>query len=71
MAKLTKDLFGVVSGDVYPKTIPAGEECPPELEEAALAEGALEIAEAGQTTPAVSKAAPETKVGTPPENKGQ
>lgn len=42
MAKLTKDIFGVVDGEVYPKIIPAGEECPPELEAAAREIGALE-----------------------------
>jgi hypothetical protein len=33
--KLTKDLFGVRRGNVHPETIAAGEECPPELEDAA------------------------------------
>lgn len=36
MAKLTADIFGVKNGDVYPNTIKAGAECPPELLEAAL-----------------------------------
>lgn len=49
MAKLTKDIFGVVAGEVYPKTIPAGEDCPPELEDAAIEAEALEVAEAAKT----------------------
>lgn len=41
MTKLVKDLFGVVAGEVYPKLIKAGSDCPPELEAAARDAGAL------------------------------
>lgn len=56
MAKLTKDIFGVVAGDIYPTTIEAGEECPPELEEAAREAGALEEVTPEEVTPAVKNA---------------
>lgn len=42
MAKLIKPLFAAPNGEVYPRTIPQGEECPPELEDAAREAGALE-----------------------------
>lgn len=42
MAKLKSDLFGAKAGAVHPTTIPAGEECPPELLEAALDLGAVD-----------------------------
>lgn len=45
MAKLTKDIFGVANGDVYPRTYATGEDCPPELEDAAAASEALESVE--------------------------
>lgn len=45
MAKLTKDIFGVANGDVYPRAFAAGEDCPPELEAAAEQAEALESAE--------------------------
>ena len=32
MPKLTKSIFGVPDGEIYPREIPAGEECPPGLE---------------------------------------
>ena len=41
MAKLTKPLFGVPNGEIYPREIAAGEDCPPELEAAARDIGAL------------------------------
>ena len=53
MAKLTKAIFGVVAGEVYPREINAGEECPPELEAAAVEAGALEVK--------AQKKAPESK----------
>jgi len=43
MVKLVKDLVGVVAGEVYPKVILAGADCPPELEAAARDAGALEV----------------------------
>lgn len=54
MAKLTKSLFGAPNGEIYPREIPAGEECPPELEDAAREAGAL-------TETKASRKAPETK----------
>ena len=41
MAKLVKPVFGVVSGEIHPRTIAAGEDCPPELEAVAREVGAL------------------------------
>lgn len=41
MAKLKKDIYGVVKGEIYPKTIEAGEECPVELEDIAVEVGAI------------------------------
>lgn len=41
MAKLIKEIDGVLPSAVYPVTLPAGAECPPELEDAAIALGAL------------------------------
>lgn len=46
MAKLTKAFEGVPEGEVYPKQFEAGDECPPELEKAALELGALEAKKA-------------------------
>ena len=51
--KLTKDLDGVLDGEIYPKTFQAGDECPPELEAAAQELGAIERK--------IVKKAPETK----------
>jgi hypothetical protein len=41
MAKLTADLLGAPDGEVYPRVFKAGEECPPELMEAAISLGAV------------------------------
>lgn len=41
MAKLTKAIRGVAKGEIYPRMFAAGEECPPELEAAAIALKAL------------------------------
>lgn len=51
--KLKKAITGVPDGEIYPREIPAGEECPPGLEAYAAEIGALEIKAA--------KKAPETK----------
>lgn len=51
--KLKKAIFGAPDGEVYPREIPAGEECPPSLEAYAAEIGALENKAA--------KKAPETK----------
>lgn len=42
MPKLTGDLLGVPNGEVWPRVIPAGTACPPEMEAAARATGVLE-----------------------------
>lgn len=42
MAKFTKPFYGVPDGEIYPVDYKPGEECPQELEAAALALGALE-----------------------------
>lgn len=57
--KLTKDIIGCADGDVYPRTFAAGEECPPELEEAARELGALKPA----APKADAKAAPVAAAG--------
>jgi len=41
MPKLTKPIVGVPDGEIYPREIPAGEECPPQLEAYAREIGAL------------------------------
>lgn len=42
MVKLTKDLLGVANGEVYPRLFAAGEDCPPELMQAAIATGSVD-----------------------------
>jgi hypothetical protein len=42
MPKLTKKIYGAPEGEVYPKWFEAGDDCPPELETAALSMDALE-----------------------------
>jgi hypothetical protein len=49
--KVTQEFQGVRDGDVYPTTIAVGEDCPPELEAAAIAIGAVETA--GKVEPPV------------------
>lgn len=41
MAKLSKDIIGCADGDIYPRTFFAGEDCPPELLQAATECGAV------------------------------
>ena len=53
MAKLTKPLFGAPNGEIYPREIAAGEECPPELEAAAREIGALAEVKAMKKAPEV------------------
>jgi hypothetical protein len=43
--KLTKRIFAARPGEIYPGWIEAGEECPPELLDAAREAGALDGAE--------------------------
>lgn len=45
MTKLAKDFYGVPTGEIFPRTIKAGEECPANLENAAGKAGALDIPE--------------------------
>jgi hypothetical protein len=45
MAKLTAAFRCVRAGEIYPEEIAAGEECPPEHEESARAQGCLAPAE--------------------------
>ncbi|WP_196774284.1 hypothetical protein [Rhodovulum sp. MB263] len=40
--KLTKPLFAAPPGEIYPREIPAGEQCPAALEQAAREAGALD-----------------------------
>lgn len=39
--KFTKDFRGVPDGEIYPVQYAAGDECPPELEAAAIETGAV------------------------------
>lgn len=41
--KLAKPFLGVPNGEIYPVQYDAGDECPPELEAAAIALGAAEV----------------------------
>jgi hypothetical protein len=54
MAKLTKPIYGVPDGEIYPRDFAAGEECPVGLEDYAASIGAL-------TENKAAKKAPETK----------
>lgn len=42
MAKLSKPIIGVPDGEIYPREIPAGEDCPENLVAYAEGLGALE-----------------------------
>lgn len=42
--KLTKDIYGVPDGEIYPRVIEAGQECPDNLAAYAEGEGAIEKA---------------------------
>lgn len=62
MPKLIKDLFGQRDGEFVPRVIPAGEECPPELIEAARELGALDgAADAPKPRTKARRGAPENK----------
>ena len=41
----SKEFRGVRDGEIYPETFQPGEECPPELQEAALSLEVLEVPE--------------------------
>jgi len=45
MKKFTKPFLGVKDGEIYPTEFAAGDECPPELEAAAIELGVLADAE--------------------------
>ena len=57
MAKLTKTIEGVTSGKVYPAKFLAGDECPKDLEEAAVALGAVSEKDAKEITARLAKEA--------------
>lgn len=72
MHTLSKSIEGVPNGAIYPKTFNAGDECPPELLEAAVALDALAEVEdvQGQTPAKAEKVTPEVKAeAKAPENK--
>lgn len=56
--KLVKQFWGVPDGEIYPRLFDIGEECPVELRDAAIAEGALaeEKAERAVRKPKAEKA---------------
>lgn len=61
MPKLTKAIYGVPTGEVFPRHIPAGEDCPANLEAYAEQVGALELppeVDAPPTEPATAATAP-------------
>ena len=53
--KLTKDVVGVIAGEIYPRTFAAGTECPDDLVDAAQSAGAIDVEKKAQ------KRAPENK----------
>ena len=61
MAKLIREFDGVPAGEIYPVTFKAGDECPPELEAAARAVGAIGPAAAPAPAPAKPAAKPAAK----------
>lgn len=52
--QFSKEFKGVRAGEIYPTTFKPGDECPPELQDAAVSEGAVEQA-APKTTKAKQK----------------
>jgi hypothetical protein len=53
MAKFTKEFTGCKAGEIYPTTFAAGDDCPPELEDAARECGVL--AETAEPKPRAKK----------------
>lgn len=49
--KFAKHFFGVPAGEIYPVLYAPGDECPPELQEAALSTGALAEVKAVKKAP--------------------
>jgi hypothetical protein len=58
MAILKKPIFGAAHPEIYPREYAAGEECPPDLEDAAREVGALD---AEKPAKKALRAAPENK----------
>jgi len=56
MAKFSKAFRGVPAGEIYPVDYAKGDECPPELAEAAKAEGALSAGKSAAPAPAAPAA---------------
>ena len=56
--KFTKEFAGVPEGEVYPVNYGVGDECPPELEEAALEQGAVDAPADAAHAPADPAQAP-------------
>lgn len=46
--KLTRDFEAVPNGEIYPRVLSAGEDCPPELEAHAIALGVVDADEAAK-----------------------
>jgi hypothetical protein len=74
--KLTGELFGCADGEVHPRIYEAGEDCPPELEEAARHFGVLDETESDAAAKAEAEAAAKAEAeaaakakGAAPENK--
>ena len=55
MPKLIAAITGVPDGEIYPREIPAGEDCPYNLIGYAESLGALEATESGEAPPANGK----------------
>lgn len=49
MSKFSKPFRGVPNGEIYPIEYAVGDECPPELEDAAKSLGALEAPKKGKS----------------------
>lgn len=59
-----KRFYGVKAGEIYPVWFEPGQECPPELEPAAIAEGAVSVEDPAAIAggaPAAKKTAAKTK----------
>jgi hypothetical protein len=59
--KVIKEFQGVVDGEVYPRTFVPGDVCPPELQEAGVALGAVDADEGANAGAAAGQA----EAGTP------
>jgi len=54
--KFTKQFKGVKDGEIYPVTFEAGEDCPPDLEAAAIEAGAVKQESKPDSKPEQAKA---------------